>query len=70
MMGITRKAALACILKKMKDIYPQDFNFFPKSWSVPSQLVRLKTEMHENKRLCVGKGGAAPVYIVKPSDMA
>ena len=49
----------------MKDIYPQDFNFFPKSWALPTQLSRLKTDMQEAK-----KKQKAPMYIVKPSDMA
>lgn len=36
MHGITKKAELSDLLKRMKDIYPQDFNFFPKSWNVPA----------------------------------
>jgi phosphoribosylamine-glycine ligase len=54
----------------MKDIYPQDFNFFPRSWNVPSQLTRLKSDLAEAKKKALAKGLAPPVYIVKPSDMA
>ena len=69
MQGITKKSQLAEVLKKMKDIYPQDFNFFPKSWNVPTQLTRLKADMAEAKKKAFGKGLTAPTYIVKPSDM-
>ena len=50
----------------MKDIYPQDFNFFPKSWNVPNQLTRLKSDMLEADK----KGKNREMYIVKPNDMA
>jgi len=69
MMGITKKSQLAQLLKKMKDMYPQDFNFFPKSWNVPTQLQRLKTDMAEAKRKQKTPNDRA-MYIVKPSDMA
>ena len=45
MQGITRKASLAMMLQKMKELFPVDFNFFPKSWNVPLQLLRLKTHI-------------------------
>ena len=68
MHGITKKAELSELLKRMKDLYPQDFNFFPKSWNVPSQLSRLKADLLEAKKKAQKQGLVAPTYIVKPSD--
>jgi len=50
MYGITKKDTLALILQKMLDNFPKDFNFFPKTWNVPYQLMSLKSDMAENKR--------------------
>jgi len=68
MSGITRKATLANLLLKMQGLYPTDYNFFPKSWNVPFQMMRLKTEIAENKRKAYKAGKPVPMYIVKPSD--
>jgi len=35
MCGVTKKANLAMSLKKMKNQYPIDFGFYPKTWIVP-----------------------------------
>ena len=35
MPGITKKSQLAQSLKKMKNQYPIDFGFFPKTWIIP-----------------------------------
>jgi tubulin polyglutamylase TTLL6/13 len=36
MSGVTKKNQLATSLKKMKNLYPVDFGFFPKTWIVPA----------------------------------
>ena len=35
MCGVTKKNQLAMSLKKMKNQYPIDFGFFPKTWIIP-----------------------------------
>jgi hypothetical protein len=51
-------------------MYPQDFSFFPKSWQLPLQIQQLKIDMLEIKEKATEKGKPAPMFIVKPSDMA
>jgi len=35
MNGVTKKSNLATSLKKMKNQYPIDFGFYPKTWIIP-----------------------------------
>ena len=35
MVGITSKAMLSEIIRKMKNKYPEDYNFSPKCWNLP-----------------------------------
>lgn len=65
MCGVTKKNQLATSLKKMKTIYPIDFGFFPKTWIIPSQLSKLRTDIAKEKQ---ANGGIHPVLIVKPSE--
>ena len=45
MCGVTKKNQLAMSLKKMKNQYPIDFGFFPKTWIIPHQLSKLRTDI-------------------------
>lgn len=54
----------------MKLVFPQDFSFFPKSWEVPLQIQQLKADMNDIKEKATAEGKPAPMFIVKPSDMA
>jgi len=49
MNGVTRKANLASSLKKMKNQYPIDFGFYPKTWVIPHQITKLKSDMAKEK---------------------
>jgi inorganic pyrophosphatase len=42
MCGVTKKNQLATSLKKMKNQYPIDFGFFPKTWIIPAQMAKMK----------------------------
>ena len=55
---------MAQSLKKMKNQYPIDFGFFPKTWIIPHQMAKLKSDMAKEK----AKDGHNPVMIVKPSE--
>jgi hypothetical protein len=41
MYQITRKTYLARNLKKMQKLFPDDFDFFPRSWCLPSEMSEL-----------------------------
>lgn len=64
MCGVTKKANLASSLKKMKNQYPIDFGFYPKTWVIPHQMQKLKSDVAKVK----SKDGQVPVMIVKPSE--
>jgi hypothetical protein len=36
MSSITKKASLAEKIKKMRKMFPKDFNFHPKTWILPN----------------------------------
>ena len=57
MYSISRKNYLAYNLNKLKKIFPDDYNFFPKTWVVPSDLGDLKSFLQGKKK---------PFLIVKP----
>ena len=66
MAGVTKKNQLAASLKRIKQMFPVDFTFYPKTWCLPAQLSKLRKDM-ANEREEKGKNS---VYIVKPSDAA
>ena len=49
MCGVTKKANLASSLKKMKNQYPIDFGFYPKTWVIPHQMSKLKSDVAKVK---------------------
>ena len=55
MHGICKKHYLAWNLNKMSKVYPQDFNFFPKTFVLPGDRLTLKQYADKGK-----------VFIVKP----
>ena len=63
MPGITKKSQLAQSLKKMKNQYPIDFGFFPKTWIIPQQLAKLRGDIAKEK-----DADRSPIMIVKPSE--
>ena len=54
---LARKNYLAKNLNKMQKLYPNDFNFYPKTWLYPSEFPSLKFSPHKNA-----------TYIVKPES--
>ena len=64
MNGVTKKNNLAASLKKMKNHYPVDYGFYPKTWVIPHQMTKLKSDMAKEK----ASKGKNPIMIVKPSD--
>lgn len=56
MFGIARKNCMANNLNKLRKIYPKEYNFYPKSWTLPSDLLEFKAELKNGNK----------TYIVKP----
>ena len=63
MCGVTKKSQLAMSLKKMKNQYPIDFGFFPKTWIIPHQLSKLRSDISKER-----EANRNPIMIVKPSE--
>jgi hypothetical protein len=62
MMEICRKAQLAKHLKRLQQQVPEEYDFFPPSWSVPGEVEEWKREVRRR-----AASGLAPItYIVKP----
>ena len=59
MFGISRKDYLARNLKKMKGVYSDDYDFFPQTWLIPTELFDFKAHCATNKGRC---------YIAKPES--
>lgn len=55
---LARKNNLAKQLCKMKKGYPKEYNFFPKTWTLPSQINEFKEWLKKSRK--------DRVFIVKP----
>ena len=64
MHDIAKKVSLARSLNRMRTLFPNDFNFYPRTWTLPSQLDAFRAHCDE-----AGERSRArpPTYIVKPS---
>ena len=70
MYSISRKNYLAYNLNKLKKIYPEEYNFFPKTWVIPCDMGELKAFIQSKKKCflivkpeasCQGRG----IYITR-----
>lgn len=52
MYAIARKNLLARNLMKMQAKFPQEYNFFPKTWTLPAEMLDFKSQfpVGKNKR--------------------
>ncbi len=57
--AISRKNNLGRNLNKMSKLFPEDYNFFPRTWMFPG-------DYHEFKIRYGGKEPGANTFIVKP----
>ena len=57
MYALARKNLLAKNLISMQKYFPQDFNFFPKTWLIPQDIKSFKEEFSARK---------AKTFIIKP----
>lgn len=71
MYGICKKNYLAWNLNRMLKMFPNDFNFFPKTWVLPADWIDFKNNFSKNKTFilkpeasCQGKG----IFLVKKID--
>ncbi|CAG9328822.1 ttll-11_11 [Blepharisma stoltei] len=69
MFGIARKNCMANNLNKMRNIFPHDYNFYPKSWVLPSDLNEFKAELQQSSKTYIVKPEASSqgrgIYLVK-----
>lgn len=42
MFGITNKKYLAKNLKRLQKLFPMEFDFFPRTWVLPSEMIELR----------------------------
>lgn len=62
---IARKDCLARNLQKMQKIFSDDYDFFPKSWTLPADYTTLMNHYHELKKRRKNK-----TFICKPANGA
>uniref|UniRef100_A0A915IIF9 Uncharacterized protein n=1 Tax=Romanomermis culicivorax TaxID=13658 RepID=A0A915IIF9_ROMCU len=65
MQELTKKVSLTQSLSTMQKLFPDDYNFYPKSWSLPAQMNQFLVDHSEN----VSKNGDI-WYIAKPDGGA
>lgn len=58
---ISRKNTLALTLARMKEHFPLDYHFFPRTFLLPNDSVKLSQYFSEARRR-----GLAKTFIVKP----
>jgi tubulin polyglutamylase TTLL6/13 len=62
-MCISRKNHLARNLMRMYKYYPDEYNFFPKTWVLPNEFTDLRNHVTNTN------GRAKTTYIVKPDGL-
>ncbi len=62
---ITRKNHLARNLMRMSKAFPNEYNFFPKTWIVPNEMHDLKNHFTANQN-----SKHRVTYIVKPDGLS
>ena len=60
MQALARKNNLARNLMRVAKVYPKEFNFFPKTWVLPSDQNDFKNQFNKKK---------AKTFIIKPVNM-
>lgn len=61
---MTRKVALCQSLNMLKTLFPEEYNFYPRTWFLPDQLEKFQTDVtmatnkHPHRKM---------TFIVKPS---
>ena len=58
---ISRKNNLAVTLCKLKDIFPRDYDYFPRTFLYPNDLSKIRYYFVESR-----KKGLLKTFIVKP----
>ncbi|XP_077987088.1 tubulin polyglutamylase TTLL11-like [Glandiceps talaboti] len=65
MKNVLDKAAFSCILDSMRAIFPDEYDFYPRSWRVPEQFEEFMSETTAKQSR---KGKRRNCYIFKPAD--
>ncbi|NXH94793.1 TTL11 polyglutamylase, partial [Pachycephala philippinensis] len=63
MMETVRKITLSRAMRTMQDLFPVDYNFYPRSWILPEELSLFVDEFHRMKD---SDPSWKPTFIVKP----
>ena len=63
MTSLCHKASSADILRRMSRLFPREYHFFPKSWTLPRDLRLL----HEHLSATPEPGKPPPMVIIKPN---
>ena len=66
MREVVHKARLGGLLRNMQNLYPEEYNFSPQTWSIPAQQDEFYTYATQQQLSSPSKEAA--VYIIKPDD--
>jgi tubulin polyglutamylase TTLL11 len=62
---MARKAALTRAINALYRLYPDDYDFYPRSWLLPEQRQEF---IDDHAKMGVDRKNRMPWYIVKPDD--
>lgn len=65
---ISRKNFLARNLMRMYKVFPEEYNFFPKTWVLPNESNDLRNHFQQNNMNPANK--TKVTYIVKPDGLS
>lgn len=65
MSTVAHKAELAKHLNRMRQFFPEDYDFFPRTWLLPDEEEQFTTLVQSRR-----EKGKTPTYIVKPDQGA
>lgn len=66
--GITKKVALTQAIRSMRELYPEEYDFYPRSWVLPPQLTEFQDYCRELEASSPDGGEpdtVRPCFIVK-----
>lgn len=62
---MARKISLTRALSTMQKLYPDEYDFYPRSWFIPAQLTDFYDDYYNHLEMNLGR---IPWYIVKPDE--
>jgi len=67
---ILRKVHLTRLLNNMRLLFPNDYNFYPRTWFLPEQIQQFKDDLRHIQQKNEKNKRSLTTFIAKPSGFS